>query len=579
MHSDTRVGGPLEETLKAHGLDLRLCAQVLVESSGRGCLVADRHGAVVLVNAQGREQLGLAAGARLDEALPELAPRVAAVLAGAPDPGGPCLQRRGHPVQVSVHALGGAGVLCLSRDPAPGAEGYTELARERDAILDSLADGVWIVDGQGYVLRLNPAAERMNGVTAEEVVGRNVRDLMAEGLFDRSVALEVIKRKGPVSMMQKGRGGRVFLLTGTPVVDDQGQIVRVVTTERGGAEIERLIQELEDQDRLQAAYPDHVPELPSDELFTRRVIAKSPCMRNALGHAIKVARAGSTVLILGESGAGKELFADIIYKYSGLEGKPFVKLNCGAIPESLLEAELFGYERGAFTGAQAKGKPGHLELADGGMLFLDEVAELTLSAQVKLLRILEDGRLTRVGATQSRKIKVRILAATHKNLREMVASGAFRLDLYYRLSVIPIFIPPLRERTECILPLLHHFVDLFDARVGVRRRFSREATAALLAYAWPGNVRELANLCERVVVMSESEVINLRDLPSEILPVRPAPVRGAGEEGNLDKVLEKTERAMLLDVRQNHRTQAQMAKALGVNQSTIARKLKKYDIH
>jgi PAS domain S-box-containing protein len=578
MHSEPRVAGPLEETLKAHGLDLRLCAQVLLESSGRGCLVADRNGAVVLVNDLGRERLGLAAGARLNEALPELAPRVAAVLAGAPDPGGPSLQRSARPVQASVHALGGAGVLCLFRDPAPGAAGYTELARERDAILDSLADGVWIVDNQGCVLRLNPAAERMNGVTAEEVVGRNVRDLVAEGLFDRSVALEVIKRKGPVSMMQKGRGGRVFLLTGTPVVDDQGRIVRVVTTERGGAEIERLIQELEDQDRLQATFPDLVPELPSDELFTRQVIAKSPCMRMALGHAIKVSKAGSTALILGESGVGKELFADIIYKYSGLQGKPFVKLNCGAIPESLLEAELFGYERGAFTGAQAKGKPGLLELADGGMLFLDEVAELTLSAQVKLLRILEDGRLTRVGGTQSRKINVRILAATHKNLREMVASGAFRLDLYYRLSVIPIYIPPLRERTECILPLLHHFVDLFDARVGVRRRFSRETTAALLAYAWPGNVRELANLCERVVVMSESEVINLRDLPSEILPARPVPVPGAGGEESLDMALKNTERAMLLDVRQHHRTQAQMAKALGVNQSTIARKLKKYNI-
>jgi transcriptional regulator with PAS, ATPase and Fis domain len=409
------------------------------------------------------------------------------------------------------------------------------------------------------------------------VVGRNVRELIAEGLFDRSVALEVLERKGPVSMLQKGRG-HTFLLTGTPVLNEQGEIVRVVTTEREGTQIEALLKELEEQELLREHTHDPLVEQQLEEVLSQQVIAKSECMRKALSHVLKVAKAGSTVLILGESGVGKELFADIIYKYSGLTGKPFVKLNCGAIPEPLLEAELFGYDKGAFTGAHAKGKPGHLELADGGMIFLDEVAELPLSAQVKLLRFLENGWVTRVGATQGRKLKVRILAATHKDLKAMVATGTFRLDLYYRLSVIPIFIPPLRARTECILPLLHHFVDLFDARAGVRRRLSRAATEALLAYPWPGNVRELANLCERVVVMSESELIGLGDLPSEFLGGHPAPPPAGQEELHLDKARAGTERALLLEARQHHRTQAMMAKALGVNQSTVARKLKRYGI-
>jgi transcriptional regulator with PAS, ATPase and Fis domain len=304
-------------------------------------------------------------------------------------------------------------------------------------------------------------------------------------------------------------------------------------------------------------------------------------MQKALRQAIKVAGVDSTVLILGESGVGKGLIGDLIHKYSARAEKPLVKINCGAIPESLVEAELFGYEKGAFTGAQAKGKPGYFELADGGILFLDEIAELPLSSQVKLLRFLEDGHVMRVGGTQSRRLDVRILAATHRDLQAMVDHGAFRLDLYYRLSVIPLAVPPLRERTECILPSLRHYVGLHAERVGVRRRLSRGAIDALLAYPWPGNVRELINVCERLVVMSEAELVDVTDLPPEV-------VRRAGravaapaawpEEFSLEQAVESTERSMLVRARVRYGNQASIAKALGVNQSTVARKMKKYGI-
>jgi transcriptional regulator with PAS, ATPase and Fis domain len=300
-------------------------------------------------------------------------------------------------------------------------------------------------------------------------------------------------------------------------------------------------------------------------------------MQKAIREAIKASSGESTVLLLGESGVGKELFADLIYKYSGRAGKPLVKINCGAIPESLLEAELFGYEKGAFTGAQTKGKPGYFELADGGIMFLDEVAELTLSAQVKLLRFLEDGRVTRVGGTQSRKLDVRILAATHRDLTAMVESGSFRLDLFYRLNIIPIHIPPLRERKECVLPLLYHYLDQFETRSGVRHRFTRAATDVLLAYQWPGNVRELANLCQRLAVMSDVEMISLGDIPPEIVG-KSALVQARSEDLSLREVLENTERTLLLEARQRHGTQALMAEALGMDRSTIARKLMKYGI-
>ena len=457
---------------------------------------------------------------------------------------------------------------------------YQELTRVQDAIIDSLSDGLWICDGEANVLRINPASERLNAIQAAQVVGRNMRDLVAERVFDRSATLEVIRTRAPVDMLQT-RQGRKLVLTGTPVFDDGGRLIRVVVYERDVTELDALHQQLEQQEAIRDGFRHQMLEMQLEEVESRRVIAKSPCMQKALRQAIKVSAVDSTVLVLGESGVGKGLIADLIHKYSSRAGKPLVKINCGAIPESLVEAELFGYDKGAFTGAQAKGKPGYFELADGGILFLDEIAELPLSSQVKLLRFLEDGRVMRVGGTQSRKLDVRMLAATHRDLQAMVDRGAFRLDLFYRLSVIPLQVPPLRERTECILPMLRHYVDHFGERLGVRRRFSRAASEALLAYPWPGNVRELMNLCERLVVMSDAEVIDLSDLPHDIVgrsgKAGAAP-GGWPEEFTLPQAVESTERAMLIAARERHRNQTAMARALGVDQSTVARKMKKYGI-
>jgi PAS domain S-box-containing protein len=455
-----------------------------------------------------------------------------------------------------------------------------ELTRVHEAIIDSLSDGLWICDGEANVLRINPASERLNGIQAGQVIGRNMKDLVAEGVFDRSATLEVIRTRAPVDMLQTRRG-RKLVLTGTPVFDEAGALIRVVVYERDVTELDALHRALEQQEAMRDRFRDQMLEMQLEEVESRRVIAKSPCMQKALRQAIKVSTVDSTVLILGESGVGKGVFAELIHKHSSRALKPLVGINCGAIPESLVEAELFGYDKGAFTGAQAKGKPGYFELADGGILFLDEIAELPLSSQVKLLRFLEDGRVMRVGGTQSRKLDVRIVAATHRDLRAMVDRGAFRLALYYRLSVIPLTVPSLRERTECILPLLRHYLELMGERLGVRRRFSRAATEALLAYPWPGNVRELMNLCERLVVMSDAEVIDLADLPRDVVDLagKAGSIQGGWpEELTLAQALESTERALLLAARERHGNQTSMARALGVDQSTIARKLKRYGI-
>ena len=295
----------------------------------------------------------------------------------------------------------------------------------------------------------------------------------------------------------------------------------------------------------------------------------------------KILHTDSTVLILGESGVGKGLIADLIHSNSHRAENPLIKINCGAIPETLIEAELFGYDKGAFTGAVGN-KPGLIELADGGTLFLDEVAELPLGSQVKLLRFMEDGQVTRLGGTKTRKVDVRVLAATNRDLERRVEEKLFRLDLYYRLSVIPLLIPPLRERKECLLPLIRSFVDYFSARSGAEKRLTRAAIDILAGYAFPGNVRELMNICERLVVMTDTELIDVSDLPRAVVVGSIDEFAEASanwpEIMSMNQILESVERAVLVDASKRCRSQQEIAEALDMSQPTVARKLHKYGV-
>ena len=457
---------------------------------------------------------------------------------------------------------------------------FQDLTRELDAIIDSSWDGLWICDADARVIRINPASERINNIKAAEVVGKTMHELLAQGFIDRSAALEALTSRTVVSQLQN-REGRKLISTGTPVLDVRGEVFRVVVSERDITEIDNLHRELEEQEALRDQFRCHMLELRQAELASRQVIARSPSMVNALKQALKVSAAHSSVLILGESGVGKGLIADLIQKNSSRADKPLIEINCGAIPESLIESELFGYEKGAFTGAQAAGKPGYLELADGGILFLDEIAELPQAAQVKLLRFLENGRVVRLGGTKTRNLDVRIIAATHRNLDEMVKAGSFRLDLYYRLNVIPIHVPALRERRDCILPLIRHYMDCFGARDAIRKRLTSAATDALVAYHYPGNVRQLMNICERLVVMTETDLIDVKDLPAEVIAAG-AIGQGGGDlplvETSLQATLDAVERDVLQRAITRYGNQVRIAEALGVNQSTIARKFKKHGL-
>ena len=249
-------------------------------------------------------------------------------------------------------------------------------------------------------------------------------------------------------------------ISGTPVFDEQGQLIRVVVNERDITEIQALKKEIDEKQTLKTRLEEDLLDMQLEALQSKKIIAKSQNFKTILEKATKIARVDSSVLILGESGTGKGVIAELIHYHSKRRDKPMIKLNCGTIPESLVESELFGYKKGAFTGAD-KNKAGRFEIADKGILFLDEIGEIPLSSQVKLLRFLEDGCLSRIGETTSKRVNVRIIAATNQNLEAMVADKTFRQDLYYRLKVIPILLPPLRNRKACILPLISHYLNYF----------------------------------------------------------------------------------------------------------------------
>lgn len=454
-----------------------------------------------------------------------------------------------------------------------------DLNRELSAIINSSSDGLFVCRADGTVIRVNPASERMHHIRAEEVLGRNIFEMVEEGFIDRSAALETIRSRKQVSVLQNHRG-RELMSTGTPVFDELDELVLVVVTVRDVTEIDQLQRSIEEEETRSSQFREQMLVMQKIELESRQIIARSPLMVQVLQQAVRVGSADSTVLILGESGVGKGLVADLIHSHSKRAQGPMIRINCGAIPETLIESELFGYEKGAFTGAQSA-KPGYFELADGGTLFLDEIAELPAAAQVKVLRFLEDGQIARLGSTTGTVVDVRVLAATHRNLEQMVASEQFRLDLFYRLNVIPLTVPPLRERQDCLLPLLRHYVEHFSQRNAVKRRLGRAAADALLAYDYPGNVRELMNLCERLVVMSETELINETDLPTMVRQESEPQIshERLWQQGQtLAEVVADVERRVLDEMCGYYKNQSEIAALLGVNQSTIARKLKKYDL-
>jgi len=464
-------------------------------------------------------------------------------------------------------------------------ETYKRVNKELDAIIDSSYDGLYITDGNANTLRVNKAYERISGLNAKDLIGRNMKDLVKEGIFDQSVTLQVLKRHEPVTIMQEisgHMGKKKVIVTGNPIFDEsKKEIILVVTNVRDITELEDLKEELERRRDLSERYLSELTELRLDLFSKDDFIARSEKMKNIVRMAVKVAQVDTSILITGESGVGKGKLAKLIHQASKRKDNSFIKINCGAIPEPLIESELFGYEKGAFTGAKIEGKPGLFEIAHNGTIFLDEIGELPLHLQVKLLGILEDKQLIRVGGTKPKKVDVRVIAASNTDLKKLVEDKRFRHDLFFRLEVIPLHIPPLRERREDILPLIQHFLNRFNTSYGVKKGFSSEAIDCLLNYDYPGNIRELENIIERLVVVSNDDSIGYDDIPKYILEKQissEVSSSAPGQNNKLTCAVASFEAKLLKNVIEKYGNTYKAAEVLGVNQSTIVRKMKKYKI-
>ncbi|MFB4164338.1 sigma-54 interaction domain-containing protein [Alteribacillus sp. JSM 102045] len=452
-----------------------------------------------------------------------------------------------------------------------------KINHELDAIIENSYDGIYITDNKGNTLKTNSAIERISGIPKHYYLGKNIHDLIKRGILKESVSMKVLEAKKTVNVVQKNFNGKETLMTGSPVFNEEGEVEKIVTNIRDLTELNDLHQKLNEVKKLNKEYKKELEKLKAHTKQDPDVVVKSKKMNELFTTVERLANVDTTVLFLGETGVGKDVLARHLYRVSNrIDKGKFVKINCGAIPKELLESELFGYEGGAFSGASKNGKPGVFEMAHKGMLFLDEVGEMPEPLQVKLLRVLQEKEIQRVGGTNSKKVDVRVVAATNKDLKKMVQEGKFREDLYYRLHVVPVWIPPLRERRDDILPLVQSFVEKYNKKYELSKVLDRSLKEFFYRYDWPGNVRELSNVVERLMLTVPSKELKMEDLSEDYRQtqhVSPEPTVRP-----LKEVVEEAEYETLKIAAERCGTTYEIAKQLETSQATIVRKLKKYQL-
>ena len=452
-------------------------------------------------------------------------------------------------------------------------DSHQKLLQTFQAVFQASNDGIWVCDGTGRILSINKASERLNGIRAEDLLGRNMSEVVASGFVDQSVTLMVLKTKEQASIIQNATStGKQLLVTGTPSFDEKGDVALVVVNERDLTELNVLRRDLDQAMRERAKVKDELAGVTMLELNSQGLAMESQGMRRVITKAMKLAHFNaSKILILGESGTGKSMMAKFIHQNSERRERPFISVNCAALPESLFEAELFGYERGSFTGALKEGKAGLMEVAADGTFFLDELGEMPLHLQAKLLKCLDENEFMPIGGSRPRKIRCSIIAATNRNLEEQVRARLFREDLYYRLNALAIEIPPLRTRPEDILDLAEKFLNLYNAQYQTDKRITPRGVELLLGHSFPGNARELRNIVKQAVVMSDEAIID------EALVVAMGGEQSS-DDLSLVAALEKTEREVLLRARKIYGTTREIARHTGISQPSVVRKLHKYGI-
>ncbi|HUW65945.1 MAG TPA: sigma-54-dependent Fis family transcriptional regulator [Spirochaetia bacterium] len=452
-------------------------------------------------------------------------------------------------------------------------ESVKQLKVTMETILDAGPDGYLVIDTGGRVTHMNRTFAELAGVSLEGTIGRHVREVIEDGelylvpLSGRFFPGEVVRFKGREAVVMRypiERDGRIVGAVSRVMFKDVGDLLRLADR------VKSLSREV--------GYYRKELELAQGARYTiDSIIGQSPAMQELKDTARRVARGPSTVLIHGESGTGKELVAHAIHAASPRRHGPFVRVNCAAVPENLLESELFGYNQGAFTGARKGGQAGKFELADGGTIFLDEVGDMPLVMQAKLLRVLQEREIERLGEGRSRRVDVRVLAATNQDLEALLREGRFREDLYYRLNVVTIFIPPLRERIEDVHPLARHFIARFNREFGVQvLDLAPEVWSLLKNYHWPGNIREMENVIERAFNLLDGQVIEVEDLP---LYLRQYGNKRQAGGSTLPRLLEQVEREALVEaLAACGGNKVKAAGVLGISRAWLYKKMKQYAI-
>lgn len=449
---------------------------------------------------------------------------------------------------------------------------YKKIVKDLESIIENTYDGLYITDGNAVTLRVNRAYERITGIKREEVVGRNMRELVASGVYNRSVTLEVLEKKKPITFVQEVRTGKKVIVTGNPIFNYDGEIEMVVTTVRDITELVELKDKLHERELELNCYKEELEKIKTYMEGDFSFVTVSKVMNNLIETAYKAAHFDSNILITGESGTGKGSLAKLIHSWSYRKKGPFIKINCAAIPENLFESELFGYEPGAFSGASNKGKKGLLEMANGGTLFLDEIGDLPLNLQSKLLQVIEEKEMIRLGSTKTIKLDIRIIAATNQNIESLIEKNKFRRDLYYRINTVSLHLKPLRERIEDIIPLANHFLKLLNDKYNMKKVFTSESLKILSNYSYPGNIRELSNIVENAFLISDDSFIGKDDLPEH---VRKEEKIDISIDNDLKKIINEIELRALKSAIEKYGSTRKAAKHLNISQSSLVRKLKK----
>lgn len=455
------------------------------------------------------------------------------------------------------------------------------------SMLNDLQDGVFITNGDGETLFVNDAFLSLSNLTREDIIGKTVYYLIENKIVPNSCCAKVLETGSPTSTINNYYEGKSCLVSGHPIFDSNMELKMAFSIIRDVSELEQLKQRLEKEKNLSITYKTKIKQL-ENKNTSKPMINNSKSMANIYDKIPKIANLDTSILILGETGVGKDFLAKYIHDIGnrGEEG-PFLKINCGAIPEPLLESELFGYEAGAFTGASKNGKPGLFELANNGTLYLDEIGDMPYNLQVKLLSALQDKKAYRLGGHELIPFNSRVIAATNADLEELVKQKKFRIDLYYRLNVIDIKIPPLRHREDDIIPLAMKFLNEFNHQYDQNKYFASETLELCLLYEWPGNIREMKNLIERLVIISDKDCIEPETFYNQIahksnlnydLAFTNAPNFNIEDSYGLKAKVERYESYVIKNTLQKADTLKEAANILNIDISTLVRKKKKYGI-